>query len=157
MQEWKLEIIKELDKQSEELKEIRFYDVARKMGYNHIKVGDVRDIATYFLKEHPTYKAVRFVKDPKKISSTESLFTTLVLTECEYQTEEELLEEISFSGNAATRAKRKYRDKTYDRMELSLPKGLKDEIADRVKAGKASSNTAYVVEAIREKMDREQG
>ena len=152
MQEWKLEIIKELDKQSEELKEIRFYDVARKMGYNHIKVGDVRDIATYFLKEHPTYKAVRFVKDPKKISSTESLFTTLVLTECEYQTEE-----ISFSGNAATRAKRKYRDKTYDRMELSLPKGLKDEIADRVKAGKASSNTAYVVEAIREKMDREQG
>ena len=72
MQEWKLEIIKELDKQSEELNEIRFYDVARKMGYKHIKVGDVRDIATYFLKEHPTYKAVRFVKDPKKISSTES-------------------------------------------------------------------------------------
>ena len=40
-------------------------------------------------------------------------------------------------------------------MELSLPKGLKDEIADRVKAGKASSNTAYVVEAIREKMERD--
>ena len=42
-------------------------------------------------------------------------------------------------------------------MELSLPKGLKDEIVDRVKSGKANSNTAYVVEAIREKMDREQG
>lgn len=50
MQEWKLEIIKELDKQSEKLKEIRFYDVARKMGYNHIKVSDVRDIATYIFK-----------------------------------------------------------------------------------------------------------
>ncbi len=51
----------------------------------------------------------------------------------------------------------KYRDKTYDRMELSLPKGLKDEITSRVKAGAASSNTAYVVEAIKEKMEREQG
>lgn len=127
------------------------------MGYNHIKVNDVKDIATRFLKEHPTYRAVRFVKNPKKVSSTESLFTTLVLTECEYETEEEFLEEIGFSGNAATKAKRTYRDKTYDRMELSLPKGLKDEIVDRVKSGKANSNTAYVVEAIREKMDREQG
>ena len=87
MQEWKLEIVKELDKKSEELREIRFYDVACEMGYNHIKVNDVKDIATRFLKEHPTYKAVRFVKNPKKVSSTESLFTTLVLTECEYETE----------------------------------------------------------------------
>ena len=66
MQEWKLEIVKELDKKSEELREIRFYDVAREMGYNHIKVNDVKDIATRFLKEHPTYKAVRFVKKPEK-------------------------------------------------------------------------------------------
>ena len=66
MQEWKLEIVKKLDEKSEELREIRFYDVAREMGYNHIKVNYVKDIATRFLKEHPTYKAVRFVKNPKR-------------------------------------------------------------------------------------------
>ena len=45
MQEWKLEIVKELDKKSEELREIRFYDVAREMGYNHIKVNDVKAVS----------------------------------------------------------------------------------------------------------------
>lgn len=60
----------------------------------HIKTEDVKVIATRFLKKHPTYRAVRFVKDSNRVSSTESLFTTLVLTECEYQTEEEFLEEM---------------------------------------------------------------
>lgn len=59
------------------------------------------------------------------------------------------------NATAATRAKNKYRDKTYDRMELALPKGLKAEIAERVKQGKADSNNAYVVAAVREKMERE--
>lgn len=43
----------------------------------------------------------------------------------------------------------------YDRMELELPKGMKAEIAERVKEGKADSNNAYVVAAVREKMERE--
>ena len=43
----------------------------------------------------------------------------------------------------------------YDRMELALPKGMKAEIAERVKEGKADSNNAYVVAAVREKMERE--
>ena len=37
------------------------------------------------------------------------------------------------AATAATRAKNKYRDKNYDRMELALPKGMKAEIAERVK------------------------
>ncbi|MBQ3583811.1 MAG: hypothetical protein IJA27_03765 [Lachnospiraceae bacterium] len=58
-------------------------------------------------------------------------------------------------GTAATRAKNKYRDKTYERMELILPKGLKADITELVKQGKASSNNSYVVSAIKEKMQRE--
>ena len=60
------------------------------------------------------------------------------------------------NATAATRAKNKYRDKTYDRMELALPKGMKAEIIERVKEGKADSNNAYVVAAVREKMEREE-
>lgn len=59
------------------------------------------------------------------------------------------------NATAATRAKNKYRDKNYDRMELTLPKGMKTEIAERVREGKADSNNAYVVTAVREKMERE--
>jgi hypothetical protein len=44
------------------------------------------------------------------------------------------------NATAATRAKNKYRDKTYDRMELALPKGLKAEIVEQVRQGKAKSN-----------------
>ena len=59
------------------------------------------------------------------------------------------------AATAATRAKNKYRDKNYDRMELALPKGMKAEITERVKEGKADSNNAYVVAAVKEKMERE--
>ena len=59
------------------------------------------------------------------------------------------------NATAATRAKNKYRDKTYDRMELTLPKGMKAEIVERVRQGKADSNNAYVVAAVKEKMERE--
>lgn len=83
-----------IKQKAEEMREIKFYDVALELGYKHIKTEDVKTIATRFLKKHPTYRAVRFVKDPNRVSSTESLFTTLVLTECEYQTEEEFLEEM---------------------------------------------------------------
>ena len=59
------------------------------------------------------------------------------------------------NATAATRAKNKYRDKAYDRMELTLPKGMKAEIVELVEQGKADSNNAYVVAAIKEKMERE--
>lgn len=56
---------------------------------------------------------------------------------------------------SATRAKNKYRDAHYDRMELALPKGLKAEIVEAVRQGKAASNNAYVIAAVQEKMERE--
>lgn len=61
------------------------------------------------------------------------------------------------NATAATRAKNKYRDKNYDRMELALPKGMKAEITELVNQGKADSNNAYVVAAVKEKMERENG
>ena len=91
MEKWQknevLEVLEVLEERAKEQREIKFYDAALSMGYTHIKTEDVKVIAT-------RYRAVRFVKDPNRVSSTESLFTTLVLTECEYQTEEEFLEEM---------------------------------------------------------------
>lgn len=59
-------------------------------------------------------------------------------------------------GEAATRAKNKYRDKTYDRMELAVPKGLKAIVEGAAKECGKSKN-AYVVEAIQEKYERDTG
>lgn len=89
MKQWKLDILKELNKKAIGYREISFYEVAKKLGYNHIARQDVRDIEIAFLRENPTYKAFRFVKNPRKINPTESLFQTLVLSECEYETEGE--------------------------------------------------------------------
>lgn len=60
-------------------------------------------------------------------------------------------------GKSATMAKNKYRDKKYDRMELTLPKGTKILITDLVKEGKADSNNDYVVQAIKEKYLKDTG
>lgn len=95
MKDWKLDIVKKLGEKSEELREINFRDVANECGFKHIKTQEVEEIADEFLKTHPTYRAVRFVKNQKVVSSTESLFTTLVLTECEYETEDEFLREVN--------------------------------------------------------------
>ena len=58
------------------------------------------------------------------------------------------------TGNAATRAKNKYRDNTYDRKELALPKGMKDIIDAHAKKRGVSMN-AYIIDAIVEKMEQE--
>ena len=60
-------------------------------------------------------------------------------------------------GEAATRAKNKYRDKNYDRMELAVPKGLKAIVDETVKEFGYPSKNAYIVEAIKEKYKRDTG
>lgn len=91
----KEKILTRLDELSDELREIHLYEVAKSMGYNHIKREDVVTIIRKFIKAHPTYRAVKFVKNEKNMNDpTESLFTTVRLTELEYQTEEEFLREI---------------------------------------------------------------
>ena len=59
-------------------------------------------------------------------------------------------------GPAATKAKNKYRDKAYDRMELAVPKGLKVIVETEAAERKLSKN-AYIVEAIKERYKRENG
>lgn len=59
-------------------------------------------------------------------------------------------------GSAATAAKNKYRDKNYDRMELSVPKGMKKRI-DEICRQQGVSKNSYVVEAVKEKYLRDTG
>lgn len=58
-------------------------------------------------------------------------------------------------GAAATKAKNKYRNNKYDRMEVTVPKGMKAAVEERVAEGAARSKNDYVVKALLEKMQRE--
>lgn len=49
---------------------------------------------------------------------------------------------------------KKYQDKTYDRIGLLVPKGQKEIMQAYAKA-KGKSLNAFIVEAIKEKMERE--
>ena len=49
---------------------------------------------------------------------------------------------------AATAAKNKYRDKTYDRMELAMPKGTKQNILEAVNALGYRSVNQFVEKAV---------
>lgn len=61
-------------------------------------------------------------------------------------------------GTAATKAKNKYRDNNYDRKELILPKGMKAEIQEIISnSSKYDSFNSYVIAAINEKRERENG
>ena len=60
-------------------------------------------------------------------------------------------------GQAATAAKNKYRDSNYDRMELAVPKGMKARIKEIAKQQGYSSQNNYVVEAVKEKYQRDTG
>lgn len=59
-------------------------------------------------------------------------------------------------GAAATRAKNKHRNKTYDRGELVLPKGMKSAVQEAAKAQGQSFNS-YVEQAIKERYQRDTG
>lgn len=53
-----------------------------------------------------------------------------------------------------TKANRKYNEKAYDRVALTVPKGKKEVIADCAKEQEKSLN-GYINEAIDEKMERD--
>ena len=59
-------------------------------------------------------------------------------------------------GSSATRAKNKYRDKTYDRMELVLPKGRKEAIRTHASAQGESLN-GFISKAVDERIERLEG
>lgn len=61
------------------------------------------------------------------------------------------------AATAATRAKNKYRDSNYDRMELAVPKGMKARIKEIAKDRGYSSQNNYVVQAVKEKYKRDTG
>ncbi len=57
-------------------------------------------------------------------------------------------------GKASTRAKNKYRDKTYDRVEVTLPKGRKAELQTHAQEQGESLN-GFISRAIDETMERD--
>lgn len=78
MEKWqKNEVLTALDKATIDYAKIKFCDVARALGYKHIKTEDIKSIIRRFLKKHPTYSVVRYVEDINHIRPWESLFTTL--------------------------------------------------------------------------------
>ncbi len=56
---------------------------------------------------------------------------------------------------ARTRANRKYNEKAYDRIEFTVPKGEKAEIAAAAQCAGLSMNT-FIKEAVKEKIARDQ-
>ena len=57
-------------------------------------------------------------------------------------------------GPSATMAKNKYRDKSYDRLEIILPKGTKTKIEQAVANGYAGSKNEFVRDAIMDKLQK---
>jgi hypothetical protein len=63
---------------------------------------------------------------------------------------------LAQEGSPATRAKNKYRDKTYDRMELVVPKGKKAEFQAHAECRGESLN-GFINRAADETMERDKG
>jgi hypothetical protein len=57
-------------------------------------------------------------------------------------------------GNAHTIANNKYQQKAYDRVTIVLPKGQKADLQGYC-SGRSVSLNAYIIEAIKEKQERE--
>lgn len=60
-------------------------------------------------------------------------------------------------GAAATKAKNKYRDSHYDRLELAVPKGMKKIVEEEAKKQGFSSKNGYIIESIKEKYLKDNG
>lgn len=58
-------------------------------------------------------------------------------------------------GTAQTVANNKYKAKTYDRIEVIVPRGRKEEIKTFAQSQGKSTN-GFIMEAVDEKMSREQ-
>ena len=57
-------------------------------------------------------------------------------------------------GKASAASKNKYNAKAYDRINFVVPKGQKDIIKAAAEAAGQSTN-AYIVQAVRDRMERE--
>ena len=89
MKKWKQQIVDEIVRRAEDLKEVSLRDVANDMGYNHIKTEDCLHIARAVEKCLPEYRPLKLISH-----SYDSLFVSLVFTTLEYQTEADWLEEV---------------------------------------------------------------
>lgn len=84
MKEWKEEVIEEMEKLAEDLKEVPIKDAAYALGIKHIKTEDCKDILLAFCKRHPEYRPVKMMRH-----SYDSLFEAGVATMCQYDKAED--------------------------------------------------------------------
>lgn len=89
MKEWKLQLVTAMEKTG--LQEISLRTVANEAGINHMTRQETIDVANEFIKRHPTYRMIQ-VKNPNL--SHESVFTTLVVTEAQYESETEFIAQL---------------------------------------------------------------
>lgn len=68
---------------------------------------------------------------------------------------EEEKNETKKTGNSKTRAKRKFRDANYDRVEFNVKKGKKEYLQEIIKQQGYTSVSKYVVDAIKEKYKKD--
>jgi|GEM_PF-3987380 len=92
MQEWKVRLVEKMEETG--LREIALREVANANGINHIKRQDALDILKLFVKRNPTYRTALMISSP---NAKGSIFTTGVVTELQYETEEEWRKEMGFT------------------------------------------------------------
>ena len=66
------------------------------------------------------------------------------------------IKEVYILGKTSSTVKNRYNAKTYDRINLTVPKGKKDEIKAHAEAQGESTN-AFINRAIDETMERDNG
>lgn len=68
-----------------------------------------------------------------------------------------LNQEAEKRGKTSTSVKNRYNDKTYDRINLTVPKGDKDKIKAHAEKHDGGSVNGFIQRAIRETMERDGG
>ena len=87
MKQYKIDILNQMNKMSDDLVEISLREASLAVGINHLTRQECLEIGNAFVKKHPAYRLVK-MNNPKNVN--ESLFTTLVATCAEYEEVNEL-------------------------------------------------------------------
>lgn len=90
MKAWKTEIVSSIIEKAQTDRIISLYEVAVKMGYNHIHQQDCLDICNTVLKALPNYRVVKLCTEKQlKNKATAGLFTAGTFIDAAVEFEEE--------------------------------------------------------------------
>lgn len=95
MKQFKIDVLNEMERRAETMREIRLRGCARAVGVDHLYYQECMEIMLAFVKKHPTYKIFHDVGPHGRAS----LFNGGMVSECEYQDEDEYLKEMLLLGS----------------------------------------------------------